>query len=377
MKILHVIPTYKPAWVYGGPIHSISTLCEHLAAAGHQVRMLTTTANGPGELPVTPGELQLVDGVEVQYFRRYTGDHTHLSPGLVAAVWRQCRRFDVVHIHSWWNIPVMLSVLVCLLRGVRPIVSPRGMLSDFSFGKSNPLSKRLLHALLGKHLLQRVWLHCTSEAERMEAERLGFTQASVLPNFIELAPTAGPPLPRNTPPVLLFLSRIHEKKNLESLLDVLGDMPWPFRLQIAGEGEAEYVAELKNRIAALGLTDRVAWLGYLSGAEKYRCYANADLFVLPSFNENFANAVLEALSAGTPVLVSDRVGLADFVEQHDLGWVCQPAPQELRAALEAFFSNPELARQKGLRAAAIVPRHFSPKTMTERYLDLYRAHAQL
>ncbi len=371
MKILQLIPTYKPAYVYGGPIFSVSKLCETLAAEGHEVRMLTTTANGPGELRVPTGEKVMVDGVEVYYYRRFTKDHTHLSPGLIWAVWRQCRRYDAVHIHAWWNIPVLMAVLVCWLRGVRPVLSPRGMLSDFSFGKSNPLSKRLIHRFGGAFLLRKVKMHLTAEAEKQEVERLGYPGGVVIPNIIDQAGEPGPPLPRNHPPELLFLSRIHPKKNLELLFRALAKVPHEWHLSIAGDGEENYIGELKKLAAELGIAERIEWLGHLAGQQKFGHYRKADLFVLTSHNENFANVVIEALSAGTPVLLTEGVGLSDYVKRNDLGWVCEAKEETVTASLNEFFRQPDLARSFAAKARQTVERDFSAKALIPRYLELY------
>ena len=371
LKILQIIPTYKPAYVYGGPVFSVSKLCETLAARGHEVRMLTTTANGPTELEVPIGKKVMVDGVEVYYYRRYTKDHTHLSPGLVWAVWRQCRQYDAVHVHAWWNIPVLMAVLVCCLRGVRPVLSPRGMLSDFSFGKSRPLSKRLIHHLGGAFLLKRVRMHLTAEAERQEVERLGYPGGVVIPNIIDQAAGPGPPLPRNQPPQLLFLSRIHPKKNLELLFSALARIRHKWRLNIAGDGEATYVNGLKALADSWGIAEQICWLGHVSGAEKFDLYRQADLFVLTSHNENFANVVIEALSAGTPVLLTEGVGLSAYVRQNALGWVCEAKEKDVEASLNEFFGNPDLVRSFAAKARQTVERDFSANALVPKYLELY------
>lgn len=371
MKILQLIPTYKPAYIYGGPIFSVSKLCETLAADGHEVRMLTTTANGPDELQVPTGKKVMVDGVEVFYYRRFTKDHTHLSPGLIWAVWSQCKKYDAVHIHAWWNIPVLMAVLGCWLRGVRPVLSPRGMLSDFSFGKSNPLSKRLIHKFGGAFLLRKVKMHLTAEAEKQEVEQLGYTGGVVIPNIIDQAAEPGLLLPRNHPPELLFLSRIHPKKNLELLFSSLAKVPQDWRLSIAGDGEEDYIEELKKLVAELGISNRINWLGHISGEQKFDRYRKADLFVLTSHNENFANVVIEALSSGTPVLLTEGVGLAEYVRTNGLGWVCEATKEAVEASLNEFFSQPDLARSFAAKARQTVERDFSSKSLIPKYLELY------
>lgn len=380
MKILHLIPTYKPAYIYGGPIFSVSLLCENLAKAGHEVKMLTTTANGPDELDVPIGVPQDVDGVNTIYFRRWTKDHSHLSPALTWQMWKDCRRYDVVHFHSWWNIPTLVSVLLCWLRGVKPVLSPRGMLSDFSFEKKHASLKALFHRTVGRFLLRKTCLHLTSEAEKAEVASIG-ADSFILPNFIQLAPDAQSPIPDSSaspaggqaPFTLLFLSRIHPKKNLENLFEALTRVDFDFLFQIAGMGEESYIRKLKERTSSMELKDKVQWLGPLHGKEKFERYVAADLFVLPSINENFANVVIEVLSEGTPVLVSEGVGLANYVKENGLGWVCDTAPEDIARMLTTIHSRPEKLGAIRQAAPDIIRQDFSPETLTQRYIKAYQS----
>ena len=376
MKFLHIIGTYKPAYIYGGPIFSVGFLCENLAKAGHEVEVFSTTANGPVELDVPIGKKMDVEGVTVTYFRRLTKDHSHLSPGMFWQVWKRCREFDVVHVHAWWNLPAIVSVLICWLRGVKPVMSPRGMLSGFSFEKSNASVKAIFHRTAGRFLLKKTTLHLTADAEQEETKGIG-ADSFVLPNFIQTAEAVGsdqsPITNRQSPFTLIFLSRIHPKKNLEGLFEALTKVSFDFRLQIAGKGEAEgYADQLKELAVSKGISQKIEWIGEVYEGEKFQRYAEANLFVLPSFNENFANVVIEALSAGTPVLVSEEVGLAKYVTENELGWTCGTSPGEIAAALEEIFSNENKRAEISRKAPGIVEKDFSPKALTDKYLEVYR-----
>ncbi|RMF26542.1 MAG: glycosyltransferase [Bacteroidetes bacterium] len=373
MRILQVFPTYKPAYVYGGPIFSVSYLCEQMVRQGHEVELLTTTANGPDELDVETGVPLDVDGVRVYYFRRWTKDHTHFSPALLWHLWKNCRRYDVVHIQSWWNTVVILSVVVCWLRGVRPVLSPRGMLSGFSFSKSHASLKHLFHRHVGRRLLRRTVCHVTSPLELEECKAEGL-EAFLLPNLLPL-PAEPPPRPPSDGVLrLAFLSRIHPKKNLEGTLQALSLLDFPFELHIAGSGEEAYLEELKTRSRALGLEERVNWVGHLHGTEKFEFLARADVFLLLSHNENFANVVIEALSVGTPVLVSEGVGLSAFVREEGLGWVTDLAPESIAAALSTAFEAPSKREEIRRRGPALIQERFSAEKLVPAYIQAYREH---
>ena len=377
MKILQIIPTYKPAYVYGGPVFSTSLLCENLAKAGHEVRMLTTTANGKAELQVRAGSTHTVDGVKVTYFHRYTKDHSHLAPGLMWEVFRECKNYDVVHIHSWWNIPVMFSVFLCWLRGVKPVLSPRGTLSSFSFEKSNAGGKAIFHKYIGKFLLGKTTFHVTAEPEKEESKKLN-PDVFVLPNFIQLSNSdtklsdQSPITNHQSPIRLLFLSRVHPKKNLEGLFEALAKINFDFKLKIVGGGEAAYIQELKKLAADKNISGKIEWLGEIHGDAKFKIYAESDLFVLPSHNENFANVVIESLSAGTPVMVSDMVGLHEYVSEKKLGWTCGTEAGNIASTLTAIFSEKEKLAKISERAASVVCTDFSASKLVDKYVAQYQ-----
>lgn len=488
MKILHITASYKPAYVYGGPIYSVAALCEALSDSSTPLRMtsastelkeedereeeeilkylpvgqtgvqdekcsydllrmicastslstnvevITTLANGNEELPYTSGEKRAIEGVAVRYFKRLTKDHSHFSPALLWWLWKNAKQYDVVHIHSWWNLVSMGSVLVCLLRGIKPIVSPRGMLGDYTFTKG----KKLFHRLIGKRLLKRCDFHATT---MMEAEEIGmsfdfaqedkvfdfaqedsgfdtaqknrvsdfaqedsvfdFGQEScriidltnegvesrkweeekrkeereknkdkkmpsifVIHNMVKL-PEVLPEKTRTFDGILklIFLSRIHHKKGIELLMDALTEVPFAFSLSIVGEGESDYVESLKWKAKSLGLAKHIEWLGPVYGEEKYRLLAEHDLFVLPSFNENFANVIVESLAVKTPVLISDKVGLCHYVQKNGLGLVHSNNVDSLTNSLTAFYNQPVFVKD--------ITKDFSPLHLRNQYLEMY------
>jgi hypothetical protein len=170
VKIIHISASYKPAYIYGGPIQSVAKLCEALVGlevrdeglAINDVQVLTTTANGTTELDVTISEPVLVEGVKVIYFKRWTKDHSHFSPGLLWGLRKTLRQAQgdklsiqndkpVIHIHAWWNLVSVLSCLVAKWYKVPVVLSPRGMLTAYSQHNRNSFFKKLLHQSIGKN----------------------------------------------------------------------------------------------------------------------------------------------------------------------------------------------------------------------------------
>jgi len=373
MKILFIVPSYKPAYIYGGPIVVIAQLAETLVAMGHAVTVYTSTANGKTELPVVPGEAIVVEGVTVRYFKRLTGDHTHASPDLWRYLDRTATEFDVVHIHSWWNFLVLGAAWVCRRHGIKPIVSPHGMLSDYILTTNNSAKKQIVHKLLGKRLLANSVVHVSTQMEWEESQKIipGW-QGRIIPNLVTLPAEPNERID-NEVFTIGFLSRIDPKKGLDILMKAVSKLTMPYQLLIAGAGSEAYTAELKELANSTGIADKIKWVGWKNGEAKFDFFAGLDLFALTSHSENFAIVVIEALATGTPVVISDQVGLFQYVRDHDYGWVTTLRPHEVAATLEAAIRD----KPKRQRIAATAPRairaEFDDRRLAQQYVDLYTA----
>jgi len=372
MRILHIVPSYKPAYIYGGPIESVSRLCEALVQHGHTVDVFTTTANGKTELDVEPNEILDVDGVKVTYFARITKDPSHISIELWTTLWKSANQYDIIHIHSWWNILVMVAAKIALLRcRQKVIVAPRGMLSSYIFNSGKAILKRSIHAVVGKNLLSKCEFHATADAEYVECKSLipswkGF----IAPNILLLPDV---PFSRETNKdfTLLFMSRIHPKKGLELLFQAISELPFRVTLNIAGSGDELYIEQLKNYALELQINEQICWIGWVNRDEKFGELLKADLLTLTSFNENFANVVIEALHMGTAVLLSENVGLAKFVDRELVGWVCSLHYENIKEKLiDAYNSKNKLEkiRENGRK---IIEKNFSQMILMKIYEENY------
>lgn len=370
MKILHITPSYLPATIYGGPTFSVSRLCESLVSAGSQVRVLTTTANGANELQVQIGQAQKVNGVDVFYYTRLTKDHSHFSPRLLGEVWKQCRQFDAVHIHSWWNLVAVLSFLICRIRGIGPVVSPRGMLSPYSKGAGRSLLKSVVFFLTKRQLERGAFLHYTSTQEREKS--MVKARSFILPNIVDLPNVIPSPENAGSEFRLCFVGRIDPVKGLEWLFRSLSSLSFFCRLEIVGDGPKEYLQSLKTLASQLKIEKRISWAGWLSEAPKFDKIHSADLIVLLSRHENFANVVPESLALGTPVLLSDQVGLSDYVLENDLGWVTPLDQGKIAQTLETAFRDSEKRRRIREQAPGLIRRDFDAGRLAEGYLGAYK-----
>lgn len=376
MKILHISPSYKPAQVYGGPTASISLLCEAITGSGFLLEVITTTANGKNELTIKPSEIHCIDGVSVRYFRRYTKDHTHFAPGLLKYLFRQIIRNQkdlIIHIHSWWNFTALLSCMIANYKNIPVILSPRGMLTQYSMTNRHSILKYILHQLIGKRLINYCHMHATSEKEYQDILKIDQNASvTIIPNL--LSHNFTPPVPKADDHIfnLLFLSRIEEKKGLELIFEALANVRFQWKLIIAGTGTDSYIQKLKGICEKKRIENSIEWAGLINGANKYNILAQSDLLVLFSYNENFANAVGESLSVGTPVAISNHVGLASFVEKHDLGWITDNSPENIINTLNVAHQDKNKRDRIRKTAPALVSKYFAKQHILDQYINLYR-----
>ncbi|MFI5140389.1 MAG: XrtY-associated glycosyltransferase XYAG1 [Sphingobacteriales bacterium] len=379
MKVLQICAAYKPAFVYGGPTMSVSMLSEQLAKAGVSIKVFATTANGKTELPVVPGQTVDVDGVAVTYFRRITKDHTHLSPTLLNTLWKEAPGFDIIHIHAWWNLVSLFSCLIALIRKVPVVISPRGTLSSYSFQNKNIGKKWFIHSLFGRYLLNRSHIHVTSKREYEAVRHLIHPKSiSITPNFVKLPGQREYPEPKPSDVFkLLFFSRIEEKKGLDLLLNALPMVSVPFRLTIAGDGDENYIGYLKTIAVNNHIDNKINWVGFYN-ENKFDLLHDHDLFVLPSYDENFGNVVIESLSVGTAVLISEQVGLAGYVAENNFGWICHTEPASISDAINkiAKENKPELMRIRQ-NAPGKIYQDFNEDKLVKKYIDLYKTKIKI
>ena len=356
---------------------SVAKLCEALVQfQTADLEVLTTTANGPEELNVEPGKQMYVDGVPVRYFKRITKDHTHFSPALLFALRKQIKNYNakqIIHIHSWWNLVTIFSCLVAKLNRVPVVLSPRGMLTNYTQNNRNSFFKAALHTLIGKSLLQYVHIIASSEQERDDVMQFIKPKSiTILPNLVSLPVIVDQTLANDNQIFkLLFLSRIEEKKGLDILFDALADLKIDWTLSIAGNGDDAYIELLKLKAQHLKIDSRISWLGHVNNNDKFAILANHDLLVLTSYNENFANVVIESLHVGTPVLVSKEVGLSKYIVATDLGFVTTLAASQIAETIQTTYNDVSKRQKIRAQAPTAISKDFDEQALTKKYLLLY------
>jgi len=333
MRILKVTQSYFPFLDRGGPAIKVRSIARALVGLGHQVTVLTAdlgfklaTAALAGAVRDGHGWRSELDGVEAIYIR--TQCHYRTQTVNVGAMgFCQCRLhdFDIVHIYGLYDFlgPVVASY--CRQYGKPYVVEPLGMTLPIDRGF---LLKKLWRRLSNGYLNQASRMIATSELEKGELLAEGFLprRVQVRYNGIDLEefrqlPPAGAFRKRiglgNDEPIVLFLGRIIPRKGVDLLIEALPQIrDLQARLIVAGpEPEAGYRNILHSKARALGVAERVLFTGPFYGEDKKAALADASVFALPSRYENFGNAAAEAVACGTPVVVSDRCGIARLISQ--------------------------------------------------------------
>lgn len=354
-----------------------------LPARGITVETVTTDDDGPGARnDKTCGVPLNENGVIRRYFPKRL-EFYKVSPGVAWWVFLHVRDYDVVHIHALFSFTSVAAAWAARWAGVPYVVRPLGTLNRYGVEQRRPWLKQLsLKLLEGPILRHAAAVHFTAEAEQVEALSLGIAMhGEIIPLGIEPTHMGDDQVLLDRRPgtdnerSLLFLSRLDPKKNVEGLLKACNLLAkeWPdLRLVIAGNGEASYVVGLKKLALELGMEKRVVWMGHIDGEHKAAALAAAQVFVLPSFSENFGIAAAEALMAGLPCVLGKGVAIADEVSEAGAGIAVEPDPDSIAQGLRKLLSDDTLRASMAVRATELAREKYSVDAMGEKLVKLYQ-----
>jgi glycosyltransferase involved in cell wall biosynthesis len=377
MKILHVVPSFHPAYSYGGPIRSTFELCRNAVELGGDVRVLTTDADGLARvLDVNKKEeVEFPEGFRVRYCPRR--QRHSVSPTMMRLLPTYMRWADVVHLTGVYNFPTFPTIFWARSLNKPLIWSPRGALQRWE--GSSRIGLKAVWDFLWYHTANRVELtmHVTSEQERREVSaRFPKLRMAMIPNGVDV-PADLNRVERNGELRLLFIGRLDPKKGIEVLLKacnlVLVHLALPWRLAIAGWGPPEYVSQLKEQIHALGLSGRVEMLGAVLSEQKKGLFECSDVAVVPSYTENFAIVVAEALAHGVSVIASKGTPWSRLEDMRCGLWVDND-PESLADAIRSISTMP--LQDMGRRGREWMQNEFSWRSVTNQMLALYHQCAR-
>jgi glycosyltransferase involved in cell wall biosynthesis len=361
MRVLFVVPDLCPST--GGPVTTVLGLARALAAAGHEASVAATDfgVNGLPELP----------GVSVRLFPCRYGPR-RWAPKLWGFLQHEVGRCDIVSIHTLWQFPTFAAGIACRRARRRYVMTPHGMLDEWSLSRKRWRKQLYLSIFEERTLRGASGLQATSEGEcrksRLErwnssvfvvpwgVPRSAYTDLPSAGQFTQRFPTL------RGRRLVLFLGRLHPKKQPEVALRAFAEVcssDSGSALVMAGPGEGRYIAALRQLARQLDVDDQVLFTGPLWGDAVREAYRAAAVFLLPSLQENFGHTVAEAMAAGCPVIVSDRVDLAPAVKAARAGLVTLPTPEGTAEALRVVLADGTLREELGRNGQMLVRQRFT------------------
>jgi len=351
------------AMAAGGPTFCVSALCENCALAGVPQSLFTVQVpNGePDRLP----NAALVTTVPVPGYH-FEPLRAVWSPSFKSTLRRYCHehRVSVVHSHEIWTQPNHAGVAVARELGLPLVISTHGMLEPWAWGR-HAWKKRPAWWLWQRRDLRSAGaLRATAPQEVDALRALGLRNPiALIPNGVNLPdhvgtnPAKGNRITRILSPQAragrpertrnaLFISRIHPKKGLLNLVAAWSQVrPDGWRMIVSGPDECGHTEQVKRAVAAAGLSREFSFTPPAYGARKEELYANADLFVLPTFSENFGIVIAEALAAGLPAITT-KVTPWEELRTRQCGWWIDIGAEPLAAALRQAISLSDQQRQE-------------------------------
>jgi len=384
MKILQVIPSLDPA--FGGPTNAALGFSCGLARQGQEVTIFTTDAGANGRSGL-PFQIPInIQNVETCYFPVQYLKHYKFSSSLVKALKENIPYFDVVHIHSLFQFSTLAASYYCRKYQKPYIIRPLGQLDPFVL-RRHSFCKRLYLWFFEYGNLERAYaLHFTTEEEMNGCKLLGFKFHSVvIPLGIDLEEF------HNLPPygtfrskypelkdkkIILFLSRLNFKKGLDILVKafaILTKERDDVCLVIVGPDNEGYGRKVKKWLSNEGVLNKAVFVGMLLGRDKLAVLRDSDIFVLPSYSENFGLAVIEAMACGLPVVISNKVNIFSDIKEASAGLVVETDPMQLFAAMKKILDEPQLQKELGDRARVLVERKFNWTVVTPQLIKVYES----
>lgn len=391
LRVLQIVPSI--ALVYGGPSQMVRGFSEALGRAGAEVTVLTTDANGDvGQPPLDVPLQQPVPTANytVWYFPCAPWRRYKFSLPLLRWLARHGNEYDIAHIHALFSPVSTAAATVARWQGLPYLLRPLGTLDPADLQKKRLAKQVYGKCLEGPNLKQAAAIHFTSPPEACVSQRFGSQAPAVV---IPLGVTPPPLLSAEAiqqqlvalqvptdRPIVLYLSRLDPKKGLDLLIPALerlldtDDVP-KFQFVLAGSNPQDpaYVQAVGDRIAASPLQGCTTCTGFVAGEAKAALLAAADLFVLPSYYDNFGIAVAEAMAAATPVVVSEGVYIWADIEAAEAGWRCDLSVEGITAALATALQNQAERQRRGDQARHLATTAYSWDSVAQRTLATYQA----
>lgn len=391
MRILQVVPGISPR--FGGPSVALTGLARCLTSHGTDTTLLTTNADPAGRLDVPLNDRVIRDGAAYVFHNAWRiGGRWGLAPSLLKTLRRTVKTYDLVHIYWLYDFVSIAAAWAAIAAGVPFVVQPNGSL-DPHLRKKNWLLKQVYLATVGRPLLTRAAaVVFTSEQERVLASYGPKRLEWVVPvgldgaSFAHLPPrgTFRSAFPAIDGPFLLFVGRLSRQKGLDLLIGAFARLArqrpdlW---LVLVGPDPDGYEAHLRALSERLGVNHRVVFIGMLTHELKLAAFIDAELFVLPSYAENFGAVITEALACGLPVVMSDQVNIHREIAAAGAATVVQCSVESVAAGIASALSDTTAHGRIATLGPALVRAHYTWEaiipTLVARYADVIARSARV
>jgi glycosyltransferase involved in cell wall biosynthesis len=348
MKVLHIVPSLLPE--SGGPSRSVPELCRALTARGTEVTLFSTHAPGKG-LTIEPSQ----EPYEVVLFPAKDGSPAG-ARAISKAIKARANEFDLIHIHSLWNLVVTLAASAARRAGLPYIVAPRGMLSEACVRQHRYTLKRAYALTADRRTVEGAARLHFLNADEMRSSLDGwfrYPEHFLARNGIDRSPDSIQPgsFRARYPElegrrIMLFLGRLHPIKGLDLQLQALQrliakhpDLIW----LLVGPDDGEW-QRLSSTIQTMGLQPHVKWIGPVMGEPRFSALRDADVLVQTSLYECQSMTVNEGLAVGVPLVVTDSINYGE-VETAGAGYVVPRDAAQLANAIDRILQAPDTSKK--------------------------------
>ncbi len=376
MRILNICAY---TWEIGGPARIIYDHTTEALKMGHQVDILSPMSPGDEVYDVPAGATVIPCRRTMPVSRFYR----EFSLDLYRYLKKHIHAYDIVHIHGIWHFGSLAPFLI--KNKVAKVITIHGLLDRWAVNH-HKWKKDLVSFLYQKKILSKADLIQINNEDEEEnvTEYLGYRPKNIvtIPNGIRLEeyqtlPSEGTfrvqfDIPEDRK-MVLFMGRINIKKGLDLLLPAFANYlkVHDDALLILAGPEDGYLTETRKFIADHQLSDRIRYVGMLTDTIKLAALADADLFVLPSYSEGFSIAVLEALAASTPALISDRIGFGEYVRRHDAAYLSPLTVEGVEEGLLAMLESETTRKRYAVNGRKMVEEHFDISQVARKMLAAY------
>ena len=383
MRLVHVVSSLSAE--AGGVARAVMDSAQALVRDGVDQVEVVTYGGGTYDFPWGNSPPA---GLKVTLAKREGSEHL-ANASMKREIRAAVGQADVLHLHGMWEPLTDFAAKAAKRGGVPYVCSIHGMLDPWSM-EQRWFKKWLYHAVVEKKRLEgAAALHFTAAAEMRGSSRWipEGVRLVVVPYIVDLGGYRNLPsrvndaaretnarerwgIPADARVRFLFLSRIHEKKGLDVLIDAMAQVP-EAHLIVAGAGDAPYVEAMRQRARDRDLGARAHFVGLVRGAEKVALYRRAEVMPIPTSQENFGLVFVESLACETPVILTEDVDIFEEVVQAGGGAVVRREAQDVAQKIRAFLAKPEVSRKMGEAGRKWVFAALDPQVIVQKWRDIY------